>query len=287
VTTSTVTAGDATYLYDQYANFGIIESGEYPEPDDYVWNDDDDSYAQVDYFEMNASVVTGTASGGTATTLTTADALTDAKVGHLIWDTTAELWGWITAINTSTGVITVNEWNAQSSSTIPLNTDSFKIGIANKIYFKALHAFTTRGVMGGSDNTFSADDTYRLQDKWSTIPSFKIKPVPSASDTTGTESITIYYSAEPERMTEDDDPCVIGDEWGSYILDYAFYLALKRQPDRLGEAESLEAMYKGKIDDMVDEQAVKELGEADSIFSHIDPADSGYVRVRASYTFTV
>ena len=273
VTSSEVTSGDQTYLYDEYANFGVIESGEKIEPDDIAWNDPDDSWGTIDYPEMNTVVITGSSSvsGGSATTLTTADDLTNAKIGHLIWDTTANIWGWITAINTSTGIITVHEWNAEGDETIPSSGDSFKIGIANEIYFNPLNAFATRGVQGGADNTFAAGDTYRVQDKFYTVPSFKIKPTPSADDITGTESLEIVFSSEPQQMVEDDDPCCVEDQWSSYILDYAYLLALKRQPERLGEIASLEAAYKIKIRDMTLEQATFEYGTADNIYSHINP----------------
>lgn len=277
-TTSTVTTGDNSYLYDEDANFGVLESGEYPEPDDIVWNDTDDSYGQVDYFEMNTAAITGsgTVSGGSATTLTTADSLSAAKEGHLIWDTTSELWGFISSV-ASDGTITIegNAWNGQAGTGSPVSGNSYKIGIANKIYFKGLNPFTSVGVQGGSDNTFTAGDTYRLQDKWSKVKTIKFKPVPSASDTTGTESVVVYYTAEPEHMIDDDDPCVVDDVWSECLVDYAYIQALKRQPERLGEIEGLEFAYEAKVDRMKTFLGHRAAGEADNLFDHITPRISG------------
>jgi hypothetical protein len=287
VTTSTVTAGDGTYLQDTDANFGVIESGEAIEPDDIVWNDTDDSWAKVDYLDITTAAVSGTASGGSATTLVDSGAdFSSVLVGHLIKNTTDGSWGIVTVVNDTTDTITVAEWLGGTDNEAE-NGDSFQIGIADKIYFKALNEFTTRGVRGGSDNTFSADDTYRVQDKFNTVPSFMIKPVPNATDTTGTESLTIIFSSEPQQMIEDDDPCCVEDNWSSYILDYAWYLALKRQPDRLGEAEALEAAYNMKIARMKQEQSIMEYGQADNIFDHIEGGIASQTSFRAQFTQTL
>jgi hypothetical protein len=276
VSTSTITSSSAlNHIYDSDANYGVIESGKYPEVDDVVWLDTDGSYANIWYFDMETTVVTVTASGGSATTLTTADIITSAVEGHLVYNTTdSGSWGFIKEINTTTGVVTVDKWHGGTTG-YPSNLDSCKIGIANHIYLKSMNPFTTRAFVQGADNTPTAGDTYRMQDKFETVPTIVLFPVPSTTDSTGTESLTIWGSAEATEMVEDNDPAPIPDVWSDYVLDFAYILALKRQPEKLGEIDTLELMYKDKIAKMKRSSAIQQLGEADNIYNNINPATTG------------
>jgi hypothetical protein len=279
-TTSAITSSTGlNHLYDQYANFGTTENGEYPEEDDVVWSDTDGSYANVRYFEMETAVTTVTASETSQVTyyttarVVTAGDLSSVNEGHLVYNSTDTSWGFCTQVNTSEGIIYVDKWHGGTNGYPSLN-DSVKIGIANHIYFKTLNPFTTRAFRNGVDNTPTAEDVYRLQDKFETAPVIVIAPVPASTDTTGTESLTLWYSAKPTTMQQDNDPAPIDDVWSDYILDYAFILAIKRQPDRLGEAESLELVFNNKIADMKRDHGLAQLGEAHNIYHNINPAGS-------------
>lgn len=278
--TSSITSSSAlNHIYDQYANFGVIESGEYPEVDDIIWIDDDNSYAGIDYFDMETVVTTVIASQTDITTsantarVRTADSLSSVKEGHLAYNSTDDSWGFVTAVDTSVGIIYVDKWFNGTLGYPSLN-DSVKIGIANHIYLKTLNAFTTRAFSGGTDNTPTAADTYRMQDKYETTPTIVFSPVPSGSDTAGSKSITIYYSSEPAAMVDDNDVSPVPDEWHDYILDWAFILAIKRQPDRLGEIEGLELAFKSKIAEIKRNASIEQLGEAHNIYENINPGSN-------------
>ena len=280
-TTSTITSSPAlNHICDQYANFGVIEGGEYPEADDVVWLDTDYSYANIDHFDMEAVVTTVTASGVSPVTyyssarVLTADDISAVKEGHLVYNSNDNSWGFVTGKSSSLGVIYIDKWH-NGTIGYPSELDICKIGIANHIYLKTLNAFTSRAFHNGTDNTPTAGDAYRIQDRFETVPSIVIAPVPSTTDTAGSESLTIWYSSEPTQMYDDNDPSPIGDEWSDYILDWAFILAIKRQPDRLGDIESLELVYKNKIAEMKRSASIHQLGEAHNIFDNINPSSDG------------
>ena len=83
-----------------------------------------------------------------------------------------------------------------------INVTDDSEGIITSIAATTITMAGTSQLDGGADDTFAASDAYRIESSESPRHQLRVHPAPSATDTTGTESIRVYHAREHRAITQ-------------------------------------------------------------------------------------
>ena len=179
------------------------------------------------------SVYTGLAGTYTATTFTPSggySAVSDTAIGDVIFSTTSggiRTGGEITAINSTTGVLTI--YPRWSHGPPEPNQTATITSAPTYIPSDAETASIVRG------------DEYTIEDRFPTLDGLLLKPVPYDSDAVGEASLRLYYYPMPELPLYDDDPLSLNQAYNQAVIANCIERAKMRETGKTrGYLEELE-----------------------------------------------
>ena len=229
--TGTITTANADHppiLIDANANFGVTLTGEDINPGDKIFNITDDSSGYVRYLSAGTWKVTSVASEVTATTLTDPAGgfvANNVAIGDIILVETGtpstgeeKNWGVINAVNSNL-VVTYNRAYGTNDSLAGATT-GYTIGTSDRIYLdhSGLVKDTEEGLVGGAEGDFDEDDSYQVEDYYSTLDTLFLSEAPSTSDTLGTESLLLIYMPYPKQPLKHFHPVEMSEAYAPAII---------------------------------------------------------------------
>jgi len=237
-TITTANADSPPVLIDTSANFGITLTGEDINPGDKIFNITDDSTGYVDYLSVGTWTVSGGAitTGGTTSLVTSAD-ISGLSVGDILNKIgSSDTYAIISSISGST--ISFSRLYNDENTGFAVS-DTFNAGTADRIYLTSsgLVADTEEGLVGGAEGDFDEDDSYQVEDYYSTLDTLLLGSVPGQSDTLGTETLLIVYVPYPKFPLKYWHPIELSDAYEDALVAKMMEYARKREH---GEAPQYE-----------------------------------------------
>lgn len=236
--TITTASGDPTFppiLIDSNANFGITISGEEIAPGDYVFNITDNSQGYVYYLYASSwKVEANCDADSSTTTLYDADAsfvTNGVAVGDIIYRSPMPADDHAYAIVTKVAEDTLTFTRLYNHEAGFAENDTYKVGTSDTIYLtlSGLVKDTEEGLIGGAENDFDVDDEYQIEDKFETLDTLLLSPVPLSSDTAGERNLMLVYYPLPEEPLNYYDPIELSEAYSDAIIAKAIEYANARE----------------------------------------------------------
>jgi len=98
---------------------------------------------------------------------------------------------------------------------------------------------TEEGLVGGAENDFDVDDSYQIEDKFETLDTLQISPVPLSSDVAGERNLMLIYYPLPEQPINYYDPIELSEAYSNAIVAKAVEYALTRERGEIKPYEYL------------------------------------------------